>query len=705
MKLNFRLRMVALFILIMAGLMALSLSPTHAHDKRLPQGSSATPPPEPMVVRLYVQDLDHLNAVAGELDIWEAHPKDLYVVAAVTPAQYRWLESLGYRLEIDADKTIALATRAILDPRFYYFDNYYPNGNGRYVVDFLKDINATYPTLTELFDIGDAWMAGQVGEYDRDIWVLRVTNEDPAYGPIEDKPVFFLFATIHAREVAVPELTIRYIKYLTEGYNGEGGYGVDPDVTWLVNHNVAHILVMQNPDGHWKNEVNTSNYRRKNMDWDDGCIDPGSWGVDLNRNHSFLWGCCGGSSGAPCAETYRGPIRGSEPETQAFEAYFATVMEDQNGPNGDDEIPPAAPEDTTGIFITLHSYSDLVLWPWGFQGYGDSPNYGQLQTIGRKFAFYNGYDPAGSIWYDVDGATDDWTYGKFGIPSYTFEVGSSWGSCGGFFPPYGCIDGIDGMPRNFWAENGPALLYAHKIARTPYMTTYGPDTEDMAVFPEGVSPGTPVQLMAAIADHRYGDDPLQPIAAAEYFIDAPGEDGTGMLMAPTDGSWGELNEEVTATVDTSGLTLGQHYILVHGQNDDGVWGPFTAIFLNVITGTDKPSPDIKANGSDGPIEITPGDTLSVTVELGPGDYTGYPADWWVLADAPFGWYYYDLNGWRPGQSVTYQGGLFNLAPYEVLNESGLPIGGYTFYFGVDGNMNGTIDFPLRYDSVEVDIKP
>ncbi len=560
--------------------MALPLLPVHAQGQPSPTPSRAELP-GPVVVHLYVQDREHLNAVAGELDIWETHPEDLYVVAAVTAAQYEWLESLGYRLKIDAEKTEALAMRGSLDPRFYYYDDYYANANGLYVVDFLQDINAAYPDVTELHDIGDAWMAGEPGEHDRDIWVLRVSNEDPTYGPIEDKPAFFLFAAIHAREVAVPELAIRYINYLTEGYDGEGGYDLDPDVTWLVNHNVAYVLIMQNPDGHWVNEQNISAYRRKNMDNDDGCNDPGSWGVDLNRNHSFLWGCCGGSSGDPCAQTYRGPSRGSEPETQAFQNYFATVMRDQNGPNGDDEIPPAAPDDTTGILISLHSYGDEVLWPWGFGGFGDPPNYTQLQTIARKFAYYNGYDPVGSVWYDVDGSAVDWTYGKFGIPAFTFEVGSDEEPCGGFFPAYGCIDGTDGMSRSFWAENKPTFLYAHKVARTPYMTAYGPDAEDVAVVPDGAPQGTPVELTATIADHRFGGDPLGSIAAAEYFLDAPGVDGDGSPMAPTDGFWGEPSEEVAATIDTSDLSPGRHYILVHGQNEDGDWGPFTAVFLNV----------------------------------------------------------------------------------------------------------------------------
>ncbi len=562
--------------------------------------SAASAPPEPVVVRLYFTDQDHLNAVAGELDIWEVHREAGYAVAAVRPAEYEWLLGLGYELEIDAEKTALLGIQAPLDARFHYFDDEYPNPNGLYMVDFLQETNGAHPGLTELIDIGDAWI-GQNGGYNRDMWVLRITNEDPAFGPIEEKAAFFLLANIHAREVATPELAIRYIRYLLDGYGGEGGYGEDPDVTWLVDHNVAYVLVSQNPDGHWVDEQNTSEYRRKNMN-DDECS-YGDFGIDLNRNHSFFWGCCGGSSGNPCSETYRGTERASEPETQAFQEFFATVMLDQNGPNGDDEYPDAAPMDTTGIFLSLHSYSDLVLWPWDLPV--PPPNQGEMTVIGRKLSYFTGYEP-GSVGYPVDGSTDDWTYGKFGIPSYTFEVGSSGGSCGGFFPAYGCIDGIDGMPRSFWAETGPALLYIHKIARTPYMTAYGPDTQDVLAVPGVVAPGTPVELTATVADHRYQNDPLQPVAGAEYFVDAPGQDGAGTPMSPVDGAWGELSEEVVATVDTTDLEHGQHYILVHGLNESGDWGPFSAVFLTIMEEGVSPVIQgyVRDAGNSAPLEAT-----------------------------------------------------------------------------------------------------
>jgi len=121
-----------------------------------------------------------------------------------------------------------------------------------------------------------------------------------------------------------------------------------------------------------------------------------------------------------------------------------------------------------------------------------------------------------------------------------------------------------------------------------------------------------------------------------------------------------------------------------------------------------PIPDIKVNGSDGPLTLSHGDNLTVTVSLDPASNEGEDADWWVAAYTPFDWYYYDVIGgswsWVPGLSVTCQGPLFNLSPFEVLNISDLPEGTYTFYFGVDVNMDGSLDYDqLYYDEMEVNI--
>ncbi|MEW6606757.1 MAG: right-handed parallel beta-helix repeat-containing protein [bacterium] len=115
-----------------------------------------------------------------------------------------------------------------------------------------------------------------------------------------------------------------------------------------------------------------------------------------------------------------------------------------------------------------------------------------------------------------------------------------------------------------------------------------------------------------------------------------------------------------------------------------------------------PVPDVKANGSDG--TITTSGPVSITIELNSGGYAGQNADWWHVAETPFGWYRYQVSGntWVPGLTVSYQGPLFDLTPpFNTLNTS-LPSGTYTIYFGVDMNMNGVIDFDsLYYDRVVV----
>jgi hypothetical protein len=144
------------------------------------------------------------------------------------------------------------------------------------------------------------------------------------------------------------------------------------------------------------------------------------------------------------------------------------------------------------------------------------------------------------------------------------------------------------------------------------------------------------------------------------------------------------------------------------SNESGFSVEVSAVTDPAVPNNIDPTSDIKANGSDGPLDISSGDMLSVTVECDEGNHFDVPADWWLVANTAFGWHYYNLqmDKWLPGFRVTYQGPLFDLTPpIQVMYKSGLPTNSYTFYFGVDENMNGTLDEPLYYDVVEVNITP
>ena len=122
----------------------------------------------------------------------------------------------------------------------------------------------------------------------------------------------------------------------------------------------------------------------------------------------------------------------------------------------------------------------------------------------------------------------------------------------------------------------------------------------------------------------------------------------------------------------------------------------------------EPSPDIKANGQDGPVTVSAGDSVSVSVSLDPGAWSGRNADWWVAAHTPFDppleWYTYVYPmGWLPGVQVCLETPLFELTPsFNVLNMV-LPVGNYIFYFAVDGNMDGEVD-ATWLDFVEVNVE-
>jgi hypothetical protein len=418
----------------------------------------------------------------------------------------------------------------------------------------LQNLAAAYPALTELIDIGASWdKSTSGGPAGFDLQVLRITNKNIP-GP---KPVFFLIAAIHGRELTTSETALRLAESLLQQY------GVNPEITLLLDYQEIQVLPLTNPDGRkWAEQ---GFFWRKNTDYSGGCAFP-NYGVDLNRNHSFHWGGAGTNS---CDELYQGPTAASEPETQALQNHVRLLFPDRRGPSDSDP----APTDTAGIFITLHSYGGLVLWPWGWTDQFPAPNDAQLQAIGLKLASLNHYTAKqSSQFYPATGTSDDWAYGELGIASFTFEMGTL------FFQD------CSGFEAAIWPDNLKALLYAFKIAPAPYRLAYGPDALTPRVSPPSGKQGEPLELTALITDQQNGGRTLQ---RAEYFIlsehqvNPPGTPGTGQPLTPTDGQWDSPVETVRAVIDTATLVPGNYLVALRGQDSDGNWGPLTATSLRI----------------------------------------------------------------------------------------------------------------------------
>jgi hypothetical protein len=542
-------------------------SPGPAPDEPDPDEPGADPSPpstnEVIFSRVYYKGVDDLQRIAEELDVLEEADRQAgWVGVLLSPAQYADLLAGGYQIDVvGRDRT---GLRAI--------NNYPCYRTVEETQASMAAISSAHPELATIVDIGNSWdklTPNTPAGADRpgyDLLVLKLTNSAIA-GP---KPAFFLMGGIHAREYTTSETVLRFAEQIVSGH------GTDPDATWLLDHHELHVLPHTNPDG--RKLAEQGYYQRKSRDpvGATSCRNPptssNQYGVDLNRNYPFKYGGASTST-SKCNTVYRGPSAGSEPETTAVTSYVASLYPDQRGPLDTDP----APADATGLLITLHSYAQLVLYPWGWSTTA-APNAAGLATLGRKFGHHNGYSVCqpGTCLYAASGVTEDWAYGTLGIAAYTFEMGTA------FFQSCSSFTGTV-LPPNL-----DALRYAFKAARRPYQTPSGPESLSVAVSASPVTAGTAVTLTASANDTRYdsggyGTEPTQNIAAARYSVDAPSWAPGAALhpMTATDGAFNAKTEGVRATIDTTGWSAGRHLILVESQDAAGNWGVPSAVFLDI----------------------------------------------------------------------------------------------------------------------------
>jgi hypothetical protein len=144
--------------------------------------------------------------------------------------------------------------------------------------------------------------------------------------------------------------------------------------------------------------------------------------------------------------------------------------------------------------------------------------------------------------------------------------------------------------ENNIVEQGIAgLKYGFKAARLPYRAPAGPELISVNAQPARILAGTPVTLTAIADDSRYdsngfGDEPAQPIAAAHYTVDSPSWiSGTAAFtLTAQDGAFDTSSEALVATVDTAAWSAGRHLLFVEAQDDTGIWGVPTAVFVEVL---------------------------------------------------------------------------------------------------------------------------
>ncbi|GAB3363616.1 M14 family zinc carboxypeptidase [Amycolatopsis echigonensis] len=409
--------------------------------------AAAAAPDDPVSWRVPAGPAEAASLARAGFDVAGTSPGVAYVIGNQAVAGQ--LRNRGYAPEFFDTVYKGVTTRAAGDT-FY--------GGYRTVAAqeaHLAKVAAAHPDLATEYTLGQSWRKAQ-GKGGHDLKAICLTKKqdgDCTLSTNSPKPKFVLMAQIHAREISTGELAWRWIDYLADGY------GSDATAKSILDTTEVWVVPISNPDGVdiVASGGNSPKLQRKNANTSRGNCGGTNIGIDLNRNSSFHWGA---DSNSPCAETYQGTGAASEPEVQALEKFFRAIYPQQRG--SDDNDP--APDTARGTMITLHSYGDDIIVPWGFTA-DPAPNDAALRKLGAKFSASNGYlvgTNEETVGYSTSGTTDDFTYGALGVASYTFEVGAQSGSCGGFLPRYSCVD------STFWPKNKGALITAAQSAAAPY---------------------------------------------------------------------------------------------------------------------------------------------------------------------------------------------------------------------------------------------
>ncbi|MBC9728368.1 M14 family metallopeptidase [Streptomyces sp. TRM68367] len=330
------------------------------------------------------------------------------VVVSGRADQIRKLRQLGY--EVRALGSAPDRSAGAGDVRLFDF----PSADSRYhnYAEMNAEINqrlAAHPDIMSKRVIGKSYQG-------RDIVAVKISDN---VASDESEPEVLFTHHQHAREHLTVEMALYLIRELGEGY------GSDSRVTGMVNNREIWIVPDINPDG-GEYDIATGSYRswRKNRQPNSGSS---AVGTDLNRNWDYRWGCCGGSSGSPSSDTYRGSAAESAPEVKVVADFVRSRVV-----GGRQQI-------TAGV--DFHTYSELVLWPFGYTNSDTTTGMtaddnAAFKAVGRKMAASNGYRAQqSSDLYITDGSIDDYLWGTHKIFGYTFEMYPSSGAGGGFYPP------------------------------------------------------------------------------------------------------------------------------------------------------------------------------------------------------------------------------------------------------------------------------
>jgi len=268
----------------------------------------------------------------------------------------------------------------------------------------LDEIYGWMDYLESTYDFCQTESIGQTFE-GQEMVVMKVCK-----GGCGNKPAMWIDSGIHAREWIAPAVSTWMLHELVENDSAH------PELTEKLDW---YFLPSHNPDGYRKSQISDRMWRKTTTHYaGDPCQ-----GTDANRNWDFHWSETG-ASGDSCSQTYYGPEPFSEVENRNVRD-FVTAHKDQ-----------------IKFYQTLHSYSQLILIPWGYTTQ-PAPGYDAMLDLGTRgydalHAVHGEFYEVGCIpcvLYTAAGTSLDWALGVAGVPYvYSIELRDT-GLYGFLLPP------------------------------------------------------------------------------------------------------------------------------------------------------------------------------------------------------------------------------------------------------------------------------
>lgn len=359
----------------------------------------------------------------------ETHNHRIGVIEILAwPGDIARLEASGYDYEIIVDDVVAHDRALFAEaPKIPVALPGPDHDNYRVLADYNSEMKALAkknPSLVRLIKAPFPTLEG------RDVFAVEIAAN---VKKVDGRPTFYVDGVHHAREWPAGEYPMIFAHYLVEGF------GKNKEITNLLKKERVLIVPIVNADGFdysrsslFAQQPNVDSahgagcsiagcegYWRKNRRSLSGATvpvaqkNPDAYGVDPNRNYSWLWGGPGASADRT-SQVHYGEAPFSEPESRNVQKLVLA-------------------RNVTSL-ISNHTSGRLVLRPWG-DTFIPSPDAKYLTELGGKMAkAMGGYQNIPGIQlYATTGTTSDWGYGTLHIPSYTFEHGRA------FHPPYsGC---------------------------------------------------------------------------------------------------------------------------------------------------------------------------------------------------------------------------------------------------------------------------